>query len=205
MSQQQQNPYAAQQTYTAVPGMGSSGPQQGAPQGGYSAQGAYQQYGQQDGYDTRPGGAGGVPVQQVVGMNGAGATDFWGELTATNASLNEMQDAIQQVRQAHVASLVSPPPPRRGSSPRPRDLVLIGICVCLSPVVVPIGYDPQLGRRPGDGPIDQLHPPTHRFQQEQDPGAEQARQGQDPETTGPGGQEPVRRVVARVSDGGEGI
>lgn len=114
MSQQQQNPYAAQQTYTAVPGMGSSGPQQGAPQGGYSAQGAYQQYGQQDGYDTRPGGAGGVPVQQVVGMNGAGATDFWGELTATNASLNEMQDAIQQVRQAHVASLVSPPPPAPG-------------------------------------------------------------------------------------------
>ena len=142
MSQQQQNPYAAQpqQTYTAVPGMGAVPPQQQQQGGvgGYTATGAYQQYGQQDGYDTRgAGGAGGV-VQQV-GMNGTGVSDFWaevssfetirtrsargkkgvrqadffidrvtlGQLTATNASLNEMQDAIQQVRQAHVASLVS--------------------------------------------------------------------------------------------------
>ena len=103
VSQQPQgNPYAAQQTYTAVPGMGSnSNPAPQVQQGGYSAAGAYQQYGQQDGYDTV---GGREPVQQV-GMNGAGGSDFWAELTATNASLNEMQDAIQQVRQAHVASL----------------------------------------------------------------------------------------------------
>lgn len=52
-------------------------------------------YGQQDQYGAGPG-AGGV-----------GGNDFWAELSATNASLNEMQDAIQQVRMAHVASLVS--------------------------------------------------------------------------------------------------
>lgn len=95
-----------QQTYTAVPGMGSNGNNpyapnpyaaasppvqdqsqfQGQPQGQY-------QYGQQDGYD-------GAPVGAVPGVS-----DFWSELTNVNSSLNEMQDAIQQVRQAHVASL----------------------------------------------------------------------------------------------------
>jgi hypothetical protein len=79
VSQQPQgNPYAAQQTYTAVPGMGSnSNPAPQVQQGGYSAAGAYQQYGQQDGYDTV---GGREPVQQV-GMNGAGGSDFWAEVS----------------------------------------------------------------------------------------------------------------------------
>jgi hypothetical protein len=78
--QPQGNPYAAQQTYTAVPGMGSNSNSNPAPQvqqGGYSAAGAYQQYGQQDGYDTV---GGREPVQQV-GMNGAGGSDFWAEVS----------------------------------------------------------------------------------------------------------------------------
>lgn len=113
------NPYAAQgqgqQTYTPVPGMGGgpqgqggnpyAPPQQqqgqgGYDQGGYGAPGQGQgQYGQQDMYDRGGAGTG------VVNGGGAGGSDFWSELTNTNNALNEMQDAIQQVRQAHVASL----------------------------------------------------------------------------------------------------
>jgi hypothetical protein len=56
--------------------MGSN-PAPQVQQGGYSAAGAYQQYGQQDGYDTV---GGREPVQQI-GMNGAGGSDFWAEVS----------------------------------------------------------------------------------------------------------------------------
>ncbi|KAJ9098840.1 hypothetical protein QFC20_005894 [Naganishia adeliensis] len=91
-----QNQYA-QQSYTPVPGMGPGGPayaQQPVQQEAYG-QPAAMQYGQQDRYD-----AGGVQ-----NGNGAVTGDFWSELSNLNGSLNEMQDAIQQVRQAHIASL----------------------------------------------------------------------------------------------------
>ena len=54
-----------------------------------------------------------IRTRSARGKKGVRQADFFidrvtlGQLTATNASLNEMQDAIQQVRQAHVASLVS--------------------------------------------------------------------------------------------------
>ncbi|KAJ9101473.1 hypothetical protein QFC19_005124 [Naganishia cerealis] len=102
----------SQQSYTPVPGMGPGGatgaqapyPQQPAQQG-YAQQGYEQaapyQYGQQDRYD-----AGGVPGGNGANANGVAAGgDFWSELSNLNSSLNEMQDAIQQVRQAHIASL----------------------------------------------------------------------------------------------------
>ncbi|KAJ9122874.1 hypothetical protein QFC24_003912 [Naganishia onofrii] len=116
-----QNQYS-QQSYTPVPGMGPGGAtggqqsaysqpqqpvqqsyaqqpvQQSYAQQGYEQQAAPHQYGQQDRYD-----AGGV-----AGANGNGVAaggDFWTELANLVQSLNEMQDSISQVRQAHIASL----------------------------------------------------------------------------------------------------
>lgn len=91
--QPQGNPYAAQQTYTAVPGMGSN-PAPQVQQGGYSAAGAYQQYGQQDGYDTV---GGREPVQQV-GMNGAGGSDFWAEVSRVSGLMMSMMDTEAECR-----------------------------------------------------------------------------------------------------------
>jgi syntaxin 1B/2/3 len=72
---------AEQQTYTPVAGMGQ--------QGGAPAAGGQEQY----------------AMGGVGNGNGAGQSDFWEELSRTQQTLNEMQDAIQQVRQAHIASL----------------------------------------------------------------------------------------------------
>ncbi|KAJ9119057.1 hypothetical protein QFC22_003548 [Naganishia vaughanmartiniae] len=117
-----QNQYS-QQSYTPVPGMGPGGAtgaqqysqqqqpvqqsyaqqpaQQGYAQQGYEQQVAPHQYGQQDRYD-----AGGVPGGNGAAGNGVAAGgDFWSELANLVASLNEMQDSISQVRQAHIASL----------------------------------------------------------------------------------------------------
>jgi hypothetical protein len=110
-----------------------------------------------------------------------------------------MQDAIQQVRQAHVASLVS------HSSGTELSPIGRPANVYARNLVVPLGHDAQQRRRPRDRPVDRLDPSTHLCKQEQDPGAQQARQGQDSEATGPGCQEPVHGLVARVSDGGKGV
>jgi len=69
--------------------MGPGGGQAYAQQGGAAVTGGQEQY----------------PMGGVGNGDGAGPADFWTELAGTQQTLNEMQDAIQQVRQAHTASL----------------------------------------------------------------------------------------------------
>lgn len=91
--QQQQRGYApevATQQYTPVPGMGAGG-QGGVGYGGGAQAGQQQQ--QQ------------YPMGGVNGNGAGGEGDFWSQLSGCQSTLNEMQDMIQQVRQAHIASL----------------------------------------------------------------------------------------------------
>lgn len=81
-AQQQQQPYGAQPSYG----------------------GAQQQYGQQQGYAAGGNGVG------AAGVSGGGITDFWSELSSTNALLGQLQEQIQAVRQAHQQSLTSTDP-----------------------------------------------------------------------------------------------
>jgi len=98
------NPYAQQNIAPAPGGYNSYAPPQAQPQGyGNVQQGgnagnpyAAGQYGQQEAYAT-----GG-------GANGGG--DFWGELSATQSNLSQLQEEIQAVRAAHQQSLTSTDP-----------------------------------------------------------------------------------------------
>ncbi|KAL7419650.1 hypothetical protein Q5752_005563 [Cryptotrichosporon argae] len=91
------NQYAQQQQQQPYGGNPYAQQQQPQAYGGnqYAQQAAPGQYGQQDAY----------AMGGVGNGAGAGAGDFWSELSATNAALSELQERIQAVRQAHQQSL----------------------------------------------------------------------------------------------------